>query len=175
MKRFVFSALLAAATLGLSAPGTAEAQATKFAYINSQKIMMEAPGAAVAQKAFEQDMTKYRGEIDKMGKEIETMQGDFEKQRSTLSEPARQQRQQEIQTRVVTYQQRVGELEQTAQRRQAELVQPIMKRISEVIEEIRKEGSYAMIFDASAGALITADPALDLTDSVVARLKTSAQ
>ena len=156
-------------------PGQAQAQGTKFGYINSQKIMMEAPGAADAQKAFEQDMTKYRTEIDRMGREIETMQGDFEKQRSTLSETARQQRQQEIQTRVATYQQRVGELEQTAQRRQAELVQPIMKKISEVIEDIRREGSYSMIFDASAGALITADPSLDLTQRVVERLKTAAQ
>jgi outer membrane protein len=175
MKRFIvvgFAVLIAALASGVS---TVSAQALKFGYINSQKILAEAPGASDAQKTFEQDMTRYRSEIDKMGKELEGLQGDFERQQATLSASAKQQKQQEMQTKFAAYQQRVGELERTAQRRQAELVEPIMKRISDVIEQIRKEGSYSMVFDASAGALITADPSLDLTDRVLARLRTPAR
>ena len=66
------------------------------------------------------------------------------------------------------------ELEETAQQRQSELVGPIMNRILEVTEQIRQEGSYAMIFDASAGAMVTADPSLDLTAQVLERLRTAA-
>lgn len=175
MKRFTlvgFLTLLAVLALGAS---PVSAQGLKFGYINSQKILAEAPGASDAQKTFEQDMTRYRSEIDKMGKELEGLQGDFEKQQATLSAAAKQQKQQEMQTKFAAYQQRVGELERTAQRRQAELVEPIMKRISDVIEQIRKEGSYSMVFDASAGALITADPSLDLTDRVLARLRAPAK
>ncbi len=160
---------------GQTAAQPAATQATRFAYINSQRILAQAPGASEAQKSFEQDMARYRTEIETLGKELERLQGDFERQQATLSAAARQQRQQEMQQKFQSYQQRVGELEQTAQRRQAELVEPIMKRISEVIEQIRTEGNYAMIFDASAGSLITADPSLDLTDRVLARLRTASR
>lgn len=186
MKDFlVRGGLLALLMLGAGlAPAMAQArpsgtpaaqQPIRFAYINSQKILAQAPGATEAQKAFEQDMARYRSEVETLGKELERLQGEFERQQGTLTATVRQQRQQEMQQKFQSYQQRVGELEQTAQRRQAELVEPIMKRISEVIEQMRAEGGYAMIFDASAGSLITADPSLDLTDRVIARLRTAAR
>jgi Skp family chaperone for outer membrane proteins len=43
-----------------------------------------------------------------------------------------------------------------------------------VIEDVRREGNYALIFDTAAGAIITADPGLDLTDQVLERLRTTA-
>jgi outer membrane protein len=149
----------------------AQAQATRFAYVNSQRIMAEAPGARDAQQAFEREMQRYRIEVDSLEQGLEQQQADFQRQQATLSPAARQQRQQEMQQQFITYQQRVGELERTAQRRQAELVEPVMQRISETIEALRREGNYAMIFDASAGALITADPALDITERVLTRLQ----
>jgi outer membrane protein len=153
---------------------SAEAQANRFGYINSQRILVEAPGTSDAQRLFEQDMERFRGELERMETELETLQDNLERQQATLSAAVRQERQQEIQQRFIAYQQRRMELEETAQQRQEELVAPIMQRISEVIEDIRREGNYSMIFDASAGALITADPALDLTDQVLQRLRTAA-
>lgn len=150
------------------------AQSTKFAYINSQKILAQAPGATDAQKTFESEMQRYRLQVDSLGKNLERQQQDLQRQESTLSAAARQQKQQALQQQFASYQQRVAELERTAQQRQAQLVEPIMKRVTEVIEVMRKEGGYAMIFDASAGSLITADPSLDLTDRVLARLRTTA-
>lgn len=170
-----FGGILFALALLVAGAAPATAQATKVAYINSQKILAQAPGAGDAEKAFETEMTRYRGEVEQLKTDLEKASADFERQQATLTSAAKQQRQQELQQRFGQYQQRVAELERTAQRRQAELVEPIMRRINEVIEQIRKEGSYAMIFDASAGALITADPALDLTDRVIARLKAPAK
>jgi len=146
---------------------------TRFGYINSQRILAQAPGAQEAQRQFEADMARYRAQVDTLGRSLEQAQQAFERQQSTLSADARQQRQQSLQQQFSAYQQRVGELEETAQQRQAELVAPIMQRISQVIETIRSEGNYAMIFDASAGSLITADPALDLTERVLQRLRGS--
>ncbi|HET7274294.1 MAG TPA: OmpH family outer membrane protein [Longimicrobiaceae bacterium] len=172
------NSLVGALGLGLAmlfaaaVPANAQAGA-KLAYINSQKILAEAPGAAAAQATFESDMETYRAEIETMGAELEALRADYERQQATLSEEAKLAKQQEIQQKFTEYQQRVAELEQTAQRRQAELVSPIMQEISAVIEQIRTEGGYAMIFDAAAGTLITADPALDLTATVLARLQSS--
>ncbi|MQA88809.1 MAG: hypothetical protein GEU90_01055 [Gemmatimonas sp.] len=153
----------------------AEGQEARYGYINSQRIMAEAPGATDAQTAFEGDMEGYRAELEQLETELDTLQQSLERQQSTLSTAAQQEAQQEIQQKFIAYQQRQAALEEEAQQRQAELVGPIMERISVVIEEIREEGGYAMIFDAATGALITADPALDLTDQVLERLQNSAQ
>lgn len=71
-------------------------------------------------------------------------------------------------------QQRAMQLEDQAAKRQNELVEPVMRKIQEVIDSIRDEGKYAMIFDVAAGGVIAADPSLDLTDQVLARLRPTA-
>ena len=151
-----------------------EAQAARIGYINSQRIMAEAPGTAEAQQAFERDMEGYRVELERLETELETLQETFERQQATLSATVRQERQQEMNVRFLAYQQRRAELEETAQLRQEELVGPIMQRIGEVIDVIRTEGSYGVIFDVAGGPMIVAaDPSLDLTSQVIERLRAS--
>lgn len=174
MKRFFLSGMVLAAGLIASAAGTAEAQAGRVAFVNSQRIIAQAPGTADVERTLQGEMEKFRTELGQLETQLDSLQTAFERQQATLSATARQQRQQELQQRFTAYQQRRSELEQTAQQRQQELIAPIMKRISETIEAVRAEGSYAIIFDAANASMAAADPALDLTERVLERLKAAA-
>lgn len=167
MKHFGKYVLALAVSLG--AATSASAQAPKLAWINSQRIRAEAPGVAEARKTLEADVTRSRAQVDSLSKDLERLQGDFERQRASLSASARQQKEQEFQQKLTTAQQRVAQLEQNMQRREAELFGPINQRITAAVEAVRKEGNYAMIFDAAV--LATADPALDLTARVLERMR----
>jgi outer membrane protein len=68
------------------------------------------------------------------------------------------------------FQQKFGQ-EGEAAARQAELMSPIIERVNEVIEQTRREGSYALIFDLNDGALVAGDPALNITQQVIDRLR----
>lgn len=161
------------AVLGMAtfAATPAEAQSSRLGYINLQRVLAEAPGTADAQAAFERDMQMYQAELERMTTELETLQDNFDRQQGTMTAAVREERQLEMQQKFFAYQQRQMELEDTAQRRQSELLGPIMDRIRNVTELVRQEGSYAMIFDAAAGVLVTADPTLDVTDQVLQRLR----
>ena len=76
-----------------------------------------------------------------------------------------------------TLQQRASELQTRAQQRERELVQPIEDRVKGVIEGVRAERNIAIIFDASSQGsnIVAADRALDLTPTIVQRLKSPAQ
>ena len=70
------------------------------------------------------------------------------------------------------YRQRIAQMENQAGRRQQELVEPIMRQIKDVIEALRQEGNYSVIFEVGPGSnIIAADPALDLTNEVIGRLR----
>lgn len=167
MKHFGKFVLALAVSVGVAT--SASAQTPKLAWINSQRIRAEAPGVAEARKTLEADVTRSRAQVDSLSKDLERLQGDFERQRASLSATARQQKEQEFQQKLTTAQQRVAQLEQNMQRREAELFGPINQRITAAVEAVRKEGSYAMIFDAAV--LATADPALDLTARVLERMR----
>lgn len=158
--------LLAAAT---------EAQTLKIGYINSQEIMQNAPGAEEAQAQFDQEMQGYQNEVEQLENELRTLEQQLQQQQLTLSPEAKANRERQLQTKMQEYQTRTQELQQLANQRRAELVQPVMDRITAVIETIREEGAYSLILDVAAGSIISADPALDLTQEVIQRLQAEAQ
>lgn len=171
MRCFMFvsaGALLLALLFGIEA----QAQATpRFAYIDSEAILEEAPGAQEAHEAFEEDMSRYRAEVQTLAEELQQLISQFEQQQGSLSPEVRERREQEIVEKQGNYQQRIQELENQAAERRAELVEPIMDQVTQVIETIREEGNYAIIFDAASRSFIAADPELDLTAEVIRRLR----
>jgi outer membrane protein len=171
MKRIVLATT--ALLLAFATPGDGSAQ-LKIGYINSQSILAEAPGAKEAQTKFDADMQTYRQEVQQMQTELETLVKQYETQQAMLSPSAKQQRETDIRTKQTAYQERLAAIDQRAGQRQQELVQPVMDKINQVIEQIRAEGSYALIFDVSAGGVVAADPGLDLTPEVIRRLKSGA-
>jgi outer membrane protein len=172
MKRVFYSVSLLIIGLTVATVTSVAAQTPKFGFINSGQIVSQAPGAAEARQSLESEMQGYRTELDRLEAQLDSLQTAYERQRASLSSTAQQQKQQELQQRFASYQQRAAELQQTAQRREQELVAPLMERIGGVIEEIRVTGGYTMIFDAAAGGVIVAaDPALDLTEQVLAKLR----
>lgn len=172
MKRLPF--VLALIAMLAFATGARAQSTPRIGYINSQQIMEEAPGAQAAQQAWQQEMTTIRTEVQQMGQAIQRMVAEYQQQELTLSQEAKAQRQAAIQERQAEYEERVQELQSQAEQRQQELLQPFMEQINGVIEEIRAEGDYAFIFDASTGAIISADPTLDLTEEVLRRLRAQA-
>ena len=172
MKRIVLA--VTALVLALGVVPAASAQAGKIGYINSQNILAEAPGAKEAQTQFDTDMQSYRTEVQAMATELENLVKQYEQQQAMLSPSAKQQRETDIRGKQQAYQERLAAIDQRAGQRQQELVQPVMDKINQVIETIRAEGSYAIIFDVSAGGVVAADPALDLTQEVIRRLKAGA-
>ena len=168
-------ASLAAVLLAMAAAAQVSAQATgpRIAYINSQMILEQAPGAAEAAEQFDRDMARYRSEVEQLGEELEQLISRYQQQQLTLSPEAKSNREEEIRQKQAQYNQRISELDQQAGLRQQELVQPIMDQITTVIESIRQEGNYSLIFDVAAQSIVAADESLDLTQEVIRRLQDS--
>ena len=165
------SAFLALALLLPVQGAQAQPVGLKVGYINSQQILEQDPAAQRAQEQFNQELQVIRGEVEKMGQELEQMIQQYEQQQLTLSPQIKEQREQAILTKRQEYQGRVDQLEQQAGQRQQEIVQPVMDRINRVIEAVRAEGNYSLIFDVAAGSILAADSSLDLTQEVLRRLQ----
>jgi outer membrane protein len=164
----------AVVALSISMTGILAAQATapKIVYVNSQKIISQAPGRADAEAQFQKEMDQYKAQVQKMGDSLQTMVADYQKVEPTLTPAVKATRTKDLRDRQQAYQQHVQELEQTAQQREAELVRPIMEQINKIIEQIRTENNYTFILDAGsqAGVVVAADSSLDITDQVIKRL-----
>jgi outer membrane protein len=167
--RLAFLALLGLSLLGGVSP--VEAQAVRLGYIDTQAILALAPGSAEAQQEFDREMDRYRGEIQRLGEELERLITQYQQQERNLTPEAREARQQEIRRRESEYQARIEQIDQEAAQRRQELVEPILEKMQIAIEAEREAGGYALIFDTAARAIIAADPSLDLTEAILERLR----
>jgi outer membrane protein len=155
--------------------GRASAQGQKSAFIRSSILLDQAPGRVEAQAQFEKETAPYGAQIKRMSDSLTAMIAGFDKTQGSLTATAREARGREIQAKEAEYQRRTRDLQQKAQQREGELVQPILDRVKAAIEEVRVEGGYSFIFNADQGSsLVAMDKNLDLTDRVLAKLRSTA-
>jgi outer membrane protein len=170
MKRILSAGVLGAVAALLVGAAPAAAQ-IKIGFVNSQKILAEAPGVQQVQQTLQAEMTRLRAPLDSMEQRLNAANTAFQQQQATLTPAAREQRQNELQQQFQAYQARGQQLQEQAQQRQQQLVQPVMQQINGAIEVLRREGAFTMIVDSSQGGIVTVDPALDLTDRVLQRMR----
>jgi outer membrane protein len=163
--------------LALVAPSVARAQAQsglKIAFVSYQSILQQTPGYTAAESTFNKEVQGYRDEVQKLQQQLDSAVRTFDQQAIALSPAAKKAKQLDLQQMQQRFEQRNTELQDKAQQRQRELLQPIQARVTGVIQGIRAEGNYQLILDADApGVIVAADPTLDITSKVIARLKQS--
>jgi outer membrane protein len=166
------AALGALALTLLSTAGAAAQGISKIAYVNSQRLLPQAPGFADAQQQIETTNEGVKAQEQRMSDSLAAMVADYQKVQATLTATQKQQREATLRTKQQEYQQRAQQLEARAQKAQADLISPIMDQIRGIIEQMRADGGYAMIFDAGSqsGVVVAVDTTLDLTDKVIAKL-----
>lgn len=165
-----------AALFALLVVGASSAAAQqKFAYINSQTLLQQAPGRAEAEAQFQRELQGYQTEVKRMGDSLKAMVAAYEKDQLVMSPAAKEAKQKELAAKEQEYQQRTSDLERKAAAREDELTRPILESIRRAIEAVRAEQGYAFIFDvAGSGTVVAVDKNLEVTNEVLAKLRTTA-
>jgi outer membrane protein len=171
----VATTMVAAAGMPAAAQQAAPA-ATKLAYVNTQAIFQSAPGRAEAEAQFEKERATFGEQVKRMDDSLNTMVADYQKSAARLDSATRTRRETAIRTKQEEYRQRAANLEEQLNQRRDALLQPIMERIRTALDQVRAEDGYAMILnnDQQASLIVSADKNLDITERVVARLRTLA-
>jgi len=179
--------LSAAAALAISVPATLSAQqpkaaapapqgpAPRFAYVNTQAILQQMPGYAQAESTMTAEFTSARQKAQDLQSQLDSARQAYDQQQIALSPSARQAKQQELQQLQQKLTQRYNDLNSQLSSRQQELVAPFDNRLKQILEGLRAEKNLLMIFDVAAQGnnIVAADQALDLTDTVIQRVKSS--
>jgi outer membrane protein len=176
--RSVFrGALVATATfIAMSSVSAQQPGAGRIAYVNPQALFEAAPGRAAAESTLDREGQGFRTELDRLSAALNQAIADYQKAEPTLTAAQKDVRQRTLQAKQDSLRQRQEELQQRFQQRQSELMAPIMETVKKVLEDIRVEDGYSMILnnDPSQSIIVAADRNLDITERVVARLRTVA-
>jgi outer membrane protein len=170
MRNLIASVMAVAGLLVVVAPLAAQAP-TRVGYVDTRRVIQEAPGAQEARATIEREMQGWQQQLQAMDDSLRTMMTDYQQRSLVMSADAKQRREQEIMEKQQGFEQRAQALQAQAGRRQQELMEPIMQRVEAVIGEVRQAEGFALVFDVASEAIVSADPALDLTTKVIERLR----
>jgi outer membrane protein len=139
---------------------------TKIGFVNSQKILNDAPQAARAKKKIEKDFEKRDQELQKLAKQLQSMQENLDKNAVTMAESERRNKEREFADLNRDFQRKQREFREDLSQRQNEEMASIFERVNKVIKQIAETEKYDIIFQEA----VYANPRIDITDRVIKAL-----
>jgi outer membrane protein len=173
MKRISYTFCLLLALIGIVA-ADAEAQEQKIGYVDSDYLVAQIPEYQSVQQQLSSISQQWRDELNQMQQEIEKLKEDFEAREILYTEEIRNQKEQELNTKIQERQQYLeqkfgsnGEYFQ----QQKQLLEPIQRRVFEAISTVAERDGFDFIFDRSQKAdILFARDDWNLNDEVLLEL-----
>ena len=160
LKKYIVAGV---AILSLSAGALAEG---KIGFVNSQKILNDAPQAARAKKKIEKDFEKRDQDLQRIAKQLQGMQENLDKNAVTMAESERRTKEREFGDLNRDFQRKQREFREDPSQRQNEEMAAIFERVNKIIKQIAETEKYDIIFQEA----VYANPRIDITDRVIKAL-----
>ncbi|OHC64952.1 MAG: hypothetical protein A3H93_15635 [Rhodocyclales bacterium RIFCSPLOWO2_02_FULL_63_24] len=160
LKKYVLTAL---ALLSFSAGALAD---SKIGFVNSQKILNDAPQAARAKKKIEKDFEKRDQDLQRIAKQLQGLQENLDKNAVTMAESERRAKEREFGELNRDFQRKQREFREDLSQRQNEEMAAIFERVNKIIKQIAEAEKYDIIFQEA----VYANPRIDITDKVIKAL-----
>ena len=161
-------------TLALMVVAAIAGHAQKFALIDMEYILKNVPAYEMANEQLNQLSQRWQKEIEVKGKEAEQMYNSYLADKVFLTEEQAKKREQEVVDKEAeatqlryTYFGPEGELYKKRQT----LLKPIQDDIYNAIKKLAQKRGLQAIFDrSSAGSIVFASPAIDVSNDVLAEM-----
>ena len=152
-------------------PLTASAQ--KFALIDMEYILKNVPAYERANEQLNQVSKKWQAEVEALNTEASTMYKNYQNEVVFLSQDQKKKRQEAIMAK----EKQASDLKRKYfgpegdlfKRREA-LMKPIQDRVWAAMKELARRSGYQLIIDRTTSKIVYADPALDVSEGIIAAL-----
>ena len=155
MKRFL--GISALALFMIFGGQKADAQAVKFAHINSDELIRSMPEYDSAMAKLEKTRKDLVNQIEIMQVEINNKYEKYNKESKTYTDLVRQTKEQELQDMNARLQEFQQNAQSQLQEQQTTLTQPIFTKVDKAIKDVGKEGGFIYVFDVAKGQVLYFD------------------
>ena len=147
----------------LALPATAE---TKIGFVNTEKIFRDAAPAVRAQKKIEKEFEKRDQEMQRLAKQLQTMQESLEKNSVTMSESEKRNKDREFNDLNRDFQRKQREFREDLNQRRNEELAAVLERANKTIKAIAEAEKFDVILQEA----VYAAPRIDITEKVIKAL-----
>lgn len=158
IKSLVLASLVSA--LFVTGVGASE---LKVGYVNTQRIFRDAPAAQKAAKKLESEFSKRDQDLQRMGKQLQSLQENLEKNAVTMAEGDRRTKEKEFGELSREFQRKQREFREDLNLRQNEENAAVIEKANRAIKQIAESEKYDLVLQD----VVWVSPKLDITDRVI--------
>lgn len=160
-KQLAVSLVLASAFV--AAPALAN---TKIGFVNTERLLREAPLSVAAQKKLEREFAARDQELQKLAKQARDLQAQLDKDGVTMSDSDRKSKERDLNNLNLELQRKGREFREDLNLRRNEELGQIQERARKAIQDIAKTEKFDLIVEQA----VYVDPRNDITDRVMKAL-----
>jgi len=168
MKFKQFAANLILATLFATTPVLAN---SKIGFVNTERLLREAPLSVAAQKKLEREFAARDQELQRLAKQARDLQAQLDKDGVTMSETERKNKERDLGNLNRDLQRQGREFREDLNLRRNEELGQIQERARKAIQDIAKAEKFDLIVEQA----VYVDNKIDITDRVMRALGTGAK
>lgn len=142
------------------------ADTLKIGYVNTQRIFRDAPSAVRAAKKIEAEFSKRDQDLQRMAKQLQSMQENLETNAMTMSESDRRAKEKSLNDLSREFQRKQREFREDLNLRQNEENTAIIDKANQAIRQIAESEKYDLILQD----VVWVSQQLDITDKVIKAL-----
>ncbi len=161
IKQLAVTLMLASAFA--AAPALAE---TKIGFVNTEKLLREAPLSVAAQKKLEREFAARQQDLQKLAKQARELQAQLDKDGVTMSDTERKNKERELGNHSRELQRQEREFREDLNLRRNEELGQIQERARKTIQEIARAEKFDIIIEQA----VFVDAKSDITDRVMKAL-----
>lgn len=166
MKKIAY--LLTLALFGATFTSTAAAQDVNVVFVNSARIVEQAPQAKAAQEKIEKEFSSRKDEIIAAQKKLKAAQEKLERDAAVMSEAERRKLERDVVTQQRELQRSQEAFREDLNLRRNEEFAKLQREAAKAISSIATEKGYDLVLEA--GVVYASDRA-DITNAVIERLR----
>ena len=136
----------------------------KVGYVQVDKILKEAPQTAESGKKLEREFSPRSLELDKMKKQIATLESELDQESLSLSEVDRRNKQRKASNLKIEFQRKQRELREDINIRKNEELSVLQDRINNAVKTVSESEGYDLVM---YGGVAYASNKIDITDKVL--------
>ena len=141
-------------------------QAEKIGFVNTERLLREAPLSVRAQKNLEREFSPREQELQKMAKQARDLQAQLDKDGVTMSETERRNKERELANLNREFQKQSREFREDLNLRRNQELGVIQEKARKAILEIAKTDKFDLIVEQA----VYFNPKIDITDRVMKAL-----
>jgi outer membrane protein len=156
--------LAMAMSLVLGAAARAE---LRIAVVDMQRALNECEAGKKAKDQVKSKFERSQDQLKRQRDDLDKMKEDYDRRALVLKDEERRNLEKDLETRTLDFKRKYEDFQRDLKRTDAELTSSIVEDLYGIVREYGEKNGYSLVLEASSGALLYNDKAVDVTDEIV--------